>query len=665
MAIATPPFRKLRGYAFDPSLSSKIDTAYINLITYKVPWEEVEEGPRGEYLEIIDYDPTTQSFYQPVDLNHPYILAQDGLPPSESNPQFHQEMCYAVAMTTIKNFEKALGRPIIWSPHHYNKTEGGVTKQLYEYVKVLRIYPHAFRDANAYYTSQKKAVLFGYFVSQANNDPSILPDSLVFTCLSHDIITHEVSHAILDSIHSKYIENTNLDVLAFHEAIADIVALFQHFTFPEVLAHQISATRGDLSSPNLLVELAKEFGTAIGKYGALRDAIGERDEKTHQWKPKIPTGNEYKLALEPHDRGAVLVSAIFEAFLTIYKNRIADLHRIASGGSGILPEGSLHPDLINRFANEASKAAQHVLTMCIRALDYCPPVDITFGDFLRAIITSDLDLVDDDNKDYRIAFIDAFRKRGIFPKGIRSLSEDSLRLPNSDIIDPNAQISIEILSEFLREFSNKMQFESDRNKIFDITLQYIAGKSDDKNVLPLHSRIAGKFSSPEFEKLTGLVFGSYYKELGIKPSSNLGTEYPSFFIQSLKFASRVGPTGKKLNQIIVTITQNAYLNVFKTKTGEIEYKVPLNRNKKGENSLVFSGGVTLIFDLDGLSLKYCLSKPIIDQNSSTGLPTLNRNRLKALFEYLNENQGMGFQMNTDSIFSKGTILSEPFAALHK
>jgi hypothetical protein len=30
--------------------------------------------------------------------------------PSESNPQFHQQMVYAVAMTTIQNFEKALGQ---------------------------------------------------------------------------------------------------------------------------------------------------------------------------------------------------------------------------------------------------------------------------------------------------------------------------------------------------------------------------------------------------------------------------------------------------------------------------------------------------------------------------------------------------------------------------
>ena len=31
------------------------------------------------------------------------------------SPQFHQQMSYAVVMTTIKNFERANGRPVMWS----------------------------------------------------------------------------------------------------------------------------------------------------------------------------------------------------------------------------------------------------------------------------------------------------------------------------------------------------------------------------------------------------------------------------------------------------------------------------------------------------------------------------------------------------------------------
>ena len=123
-----PKVRKLKGYAFDPSLSLLIETVDINKITYTIPWEEpkkdpmdsekeetmpLQPGPIGEYLEIVDYDPTVKRYYQPVDLNHHYLLANQGFEPSESNPMFHQQMVYAVAMTTIANFEKALGRKIL------------------------------------------------------------------------------------------------------------------------------------------------------------------------------------------------------------------------------------------------------------------------------------------------------------------------------------------------------------------------------------------------------------------------------------------------------------------------------------------------------------------------------------------------------------------------
>ena len=66
----------------------------------------------------------------------------------------------------------------------------------------------------------------------------------------------------------------------------------------------------------------------------------------------------------------------------------------------MLAAGAIHPDLVNRLAYEAAKAAHHVLNMCIRALDYCPPVEITFGDYLRALITEDAELVPEDERGY-------------------------------------------------------------------------------------------------------------------------------------------------------------------------------------------------------------------------------------------------------------------------
>jgi hypothetical protein len=367
----------LRAYAFDPSLSTQLENAPINHVTMKVPWEfdlktgrdALQPGPVGEYLEVVDADPASDCCYAPIDLNQPYLLAQDGLEPSEGNPQFHQQMVYAVAMTTIRNFEQALGRTAFWSPHRWSAHENGQVRWHEDYVQRLRIYPHALREANAFYSSEAKALLFGYFPASTSDPRHHLPGGMVFTCLSHDIVAHETTHALLDGMHRRFQEASNPDVLAFHEAFADVVALFQHFSMPDVLRHQIAKTRGDLAAENLLLQLAQEFGQATGSHAALRDALGEYQDGT--WKPKVPDPTAVERELEPHTRGSLLVAAVFDAFVTIYKSRVADLMRIATSGTGVLPAGNLHPDLVNRLAGEAAKSAQHVLTMCIRALITC------------------------------------------------------------------------------------------------------------------------------------------------------------------------------------------------------------------------------------------------------------------------------------------------------
>jgi hypothetical protein len=100
----------------------------------------------------------------------------------EGNPQFHQQMVYAVGMTTIHNFERALGRKALWATRDDNTM-----------VQRLRIYPHALRTENAYYSPDKKALLFGYFPSNSEEGDATSSGSIVFTCLSSDIVAHEMT----------------------------------------------------------------------------------------------------------------------------------------------------------------------------------------------------------------------------------------------------------------------------------------------------------------------------------------------------------------------------------------------------------------------------------------------------------------------------------------
>lgn len=643
-----PSFRKLRGYAFDPSMSLELDTAGINEITYKVLWEEnLSPGPEGEYIKVIDRDPSSAAFYKPVDLNDQDILASDGLDPSESNPQFHQQMLYAVAMNTIKNFEKAIGRKVQWSPVTEDITKFVIKdarkrdpkRPVFSrrYVEKLLLYPHAFRGANAYYSSDRKAVLFGYFNATPASDDLLMPGSIVFSCLSHDIVAHEVTHAILDGMFSRFMEPTHPDVGAFHEAFSDIVALFQHFTFSEVMIHEINKIKGNFNAENLLGKLAVEFGKASGNGSSLRDGIGMIDNGN--WKRIKPDIKSYRTVFECHDRGEILVAAVFDAFISIYNQRSADIIKIATGGTGLLPAGDLNSHLVKSLASEASKSASHVLSMCIRALDYCPPVDLTYGDYLRALVTADAELVSDDKHNYRLAFIDAFRKRGIYPEGLTTLSLESLAYS----VEENPRV-IEAFednfNEFLTKFKSEMSYIDDRRKTYNTVRKFIIGQKgydpyDENNEkwkglyeYFVDSIMTDEKTAYEFEKLTGLVFSANYKKLNIHASSKYPA-FPSLEIQDIRLNNRVSPDGNIQNQVIIILVQSCGVKVEHDEDKD-EYQVKTFLHNPvddfGDGSFLFRGGCTLIFDLNTgqqkniknqskvATLKYIISKPILDMD---------------------------------------------------
>ena len=420
----TPTSRRLRVYAFDPSASVALDTAVINDAVLTLPWEHpwedpIDLGPTNEYLEVVDYDFPARTFYEPLNLNDPLLLAQDGLPAGEGCPQFHQQMVFAVAMYTIRNFERALGRYVFWSRPAPKSKKGPKRARSYpDHVKRLRIYPHAMREANAYYSPDKAALLFGYFKSPPED--GIPEGQWVFTCLSQDIVAHETSHAILHGLRKRSVEPVNADSLALHEGFADIVALLQHFTLGKVVEHELARNAGKLRSVNLLTGLASQFGKATGRNGALRLALDTLSKEASGREPKFKQLSE---AVEAHDRGSVLVAAIFDAFVTIFERRTADLFQLAGAVPGSGPLSNL---LIGRLAEEASRTANSVLQMCVRGLDYLPPVAPTFGEYLRAIITADSDLVPDDPLKYRVAFAEAFRKRAIPVPGAISYAPEAL-----------------------------------------------------------------------------------------------------------------------------------------------------------------------------------------------------------------------------------------------
>jgi hypothetical protein len=546
--VPTPVTRRLRAFAFDPSLGAQIESASFNDITLEVAWEPLERGPVGEYLEVVDVDPASGACYHPVDLNHPHLLAQDGLAPSESNPQFHQQMVYAVAMTTIGHFERALGRVALWADRRV-KTQDGYVEQ---FVRRLRIYPHALRDRNAYYSPAKKALLFGYF-PVTRKDRHNTPGTLVFTCLSHDIVAHETTHALLDGVHPRFSEPTNPDVRAFHEAFADIVALFQHFSYPTVLQSQIRRTRGNLDGEHLLGQLAQQFGQATGRGAALREYLGRRNETTGTWEPLAPDPQALDRVTAPHARGAVLVAAVFRAFLKIYRARTADLYRIATQGTGTLPDGEIHPDLTARLAGEAARCADRVLQMCIRAIDYCPPVDITFGAFLRGIITADVEAAPDERSSFRLVFVESFREWGIFPREVSSVGVDALAWPTGAellrqaIADQRMHHTpdelVKSMKRFVVDAARGWTVTSDRLEVWQ--------ESERVKVALWQWMRDGDSLGRDYARLFGLVIDDH----GVPATVARGKDGLAVEIHSVRPAIRRGPLDRTTADLVIEVTQ--------------------------------------------------------------------------------------------------------------
>jgi hypothetical protein len=293
-----------------------------------------------------------------------------------------------------------------------------------------------------------------------------------------------------------------------------------------------------LSKTNPLVELAQQFGEAMGMRKALRQALGTE-----------PNSKALETLDEPHERGSILVAAVFDAFFTIYMRRTRDLMRIAQSAGSVTSPGNLHPDLANRLAGEAAKAAQHFANICIRALDYSPPIDITFGDFLRAMVTADYDLVPTDRYGYRAALIEAFRLRGIYPEGVTSLAEESLRWCPPDVlkgINPPVCEGLE----------------------FDI---------------PKPTTPPQKIKNAKILSRFGRINA---KALGLNPDNK---------VQAFSFHAihRVAPDGRLKVEIIAELMQ--------------QMEVPLDRSDRTSEKFTFRGGTTIVLTDEG-KVRYAIQK---------------------------------------------------------
>jgi hypothetical protein len=283
------------------------------------------------------------------------------------------------------------------------------------------------RQANAHYDATGPRVCFGYYDAALGAPGRVEAGAIMHTALSHDIIVHELTHAMLDRIHPLWMLPQSEDGLGLHEGLADLIATFRQFEHLELIEEQIYRSKLRLDS-KLLASIANEFGRSVqGKDRPLRLAIP--DEQDNPFSESAPPHLLYNPYRAPHEHGETLVNAVYGAFRAVFESKSETLRVLVDRNGEIGSREAAH-----LVARQASRLARQFLLMTIRAIDYMAPVAPTFGRFLRAMLTADSELFRHDPWAYRECLVASFRRFGIpvLRDDVLDLSVPALLFKKSD-----------------------------------------------------------------------------------------------------------------------------------------------------------------------------------------------------------------------------------------
>lgn len=327
------------------------------------------------------------------------------------NPHFHQLNVWAVVQRVLEFYEHpfALGRPVPWG------FDGNR----------LLVVPHAGYGENAYYDRSTKSLQFFYFGDPVNPG---------YTCLSHDIVAHETAHAVLDGIRPLLMENPSVQTSAFHEFIGDLTAILLAIDNRDIRHSIADQTQGDLTAAEVLANIAEQFGDVVEERKYLRTALNNFSLKDE----KINT------SLSAHKVSQVLTGAMFDILIGIArkhmeKNLLGDLGsepgqemtttdraEIENASDNVSTEVVLETTTTPGTSRKVSPkqalywAAERFRRVALQPLDLCPPCDIQFIDYAKAVIRNDVLTNPVDPEGYRQVMLDVFHdKRGLCECGYK------------------------------------------------------------------------------------------------------------------------------------------------------------------------------------------------------------------------------------------------------
>lgn len=196
--------------------------------------------------------------------------------------------------------------------------QGVLGKQLlWQTGTTLPVVLNAGEQFNAYYDRQALNFFHG---------PT--PGGTVYTGESADIVCHELGHAVLDAIKPELFDAASTEAAAFHEAFADLSAIFTELQVDVFRLRVLEETRGNLRSSSRLSRLAEQLGAAIrwqnphaAEPDCLRNAVNSFVyEDPLELLHMAPAG---QLSSEPHSFSRVFTGAFFEALADVFAVRLA------------------------------------------------------------------------------------------------------------------------------------------------------------------------------------------------------------------------------------------------------------------------------------------------------------------------------------------------------
>jgi hypothetical protein len=593
-----------------------------------VPADRLQRGPRNHRFHVVDVGVGTNRAGDPVKLHDedPWTYTDRWAAPEMAarlpgDREFRAQNVFAVAAHTLALFERHLGRPIPWQsgwPHLY-------------------LLPEAKLEGNASYSRTHSGVLFGWL-------PQVGELPAVYTSLSYDVIAHEVSHAILDGLRPRYIEPGLPYQRAFHEALADLVALFSVFdlkgvaeklldpsgkgtiTFPsdaiaageadpDTQAKRLREGRAEFLKETPLLGLAEQLGVRRARRSS---PVGDAEDQ-HE----VSTALRRSVSIipgkawigdprfdRPHRMGEVLVAAFMQTFVTMWVDRLRPLR--AEGGMDV-----------GRVAEEGRKSARHLLAMMLRALDYLPPVELEFGDVIDSVITADKRLAPNDDHNYREALEASFAAFGITAPPHQILDEDGMA---AEPANPTAR---------------KASGSSDpAPPVADARLAaYPPDPDADTQALGIryeHLNLLALRTSPE--EVYQFIWSN---------ATALGIDVRfSTRVERVIASTRVGPDGLIVTEILADYTQK-----LETTAGNLPPPMSAPAGMDPDDDVELWGGGVLVFDQFG-RFRLHQRKPLLDVDRQS-------RRLHYLFRHgLRDRRGG---------WGKSDMLreSQPFALLHE